>query len=151
MGSRRLAGGILRWVTRQGNQALVRQAVDALNQGDLAAFKACLHPDVEWEENDDAFPGLQGDYRGPAQVEKWAEQAARELWKDLHMEVQELTETNDGRVLLGILITARGTASGVETEQRAWQLFSFADDMIAKRQGPFWTREKALEVAGLSA
>jgi ketosteroid isomerase-like protein len=133
----------------QANQEVVREAVDATNRGDPDAFKACLHPEVEWEENDDAFPGLQGTYRGRAEVQKWAEQAAQELWKDLHMEVEELTETRDGRVLLGTLITAHGTTSGVKTEQRAWQLFSFTDGRIARRQGPFWTRDKALEAVGL--
>ena len=134
----------------QANKDVVREAVDATNRRDLDAFKACLHRDVEWEESADAFPGLRGTYRGRGEVEKWSERASQELWKDLHLEVEELTETSDGRILLGTLITARGTASGVKTEQRAWQIFWCADGMIIRRHGPFWTREEALEAAGLS-
>jgi ketosteroid isomerase-like protein len=133
----------------QENVEAVREAVDATNRRDLNAFSACLHPSVEWEENAEAFPGLRGIYRGRGEVQKWAEQATQEPWKDLHLEVEELTETSDGRVLLGTLITAHGTASGVKTELRAWQLFWFADGKIARRQGPFWTRDEALETAGL--
>jgi ketosteroid isomerase-like protein len=127
------------------SQDVVRAAVDALNRGELEAFAACLDAEVEWEETGEAFPGLAGTYRGPEEVRQWAEQAAVDLWNHLWMEVEELTETKDGRILLGILITARGGSSGIETEQRAWQLFSLRDGRIARRLGPFWTRDKAIE------
>jgi ketosteroid isomerase-like protein len=127
----------------------VRQALDALNRGDVRTFAACLHPAVEWEESADAFPGLKGIYHGREEVQKWAEQAVAEFWNDLHMEVEELTEASGGRVLLGILITAQGAASGVRTERRAWQVFWVVDGEIAKRHGPYWSRGQALETAGL--
>lgn len=122
----------------------VRSALDALNRRDTQGFTACLHPQVEWEENSAAFPGLAGVYRGTAEVGNWAKQAVEEFWSALHMEVEEVVEVDAGRVLLGISITARGAASGVPTERRAWQAFWIDDGQILKRTGPFWTRDPAL-------
>ena len=34
----------------QANMDVVREAVDAVNRRDPAAFTACLHPDVEWDD-----------------------------------------------------------------------------------------------------
>jgi ketosteroid isomerase-like protein len=134
----------------QQNVEVVLQGVDAANRRDPDAFMACLHPDVEWEESGDPFPGLRGIYRGRAEARKWFEEAVVELWERLHNEVEEITEASDDRVFLGILIRARGRASGVETELRAWQVFWLTDGKIARRQGPFWARNEALEAAGLS-
>ena len=131
------------------NAEIIRRAVAAMNRRDLDAFIACLHPDVEWEESTDAFPGLTGTYCGRARVRRWAEQAVLELWASLELEIEEITETGDGRVLLETLVTARGTASGVDTEIRAWQLFWFADERISRRRGPFWDRDVALEAVGV--
>jgi hypothetical protein len=37
----------------------------------------------------------------------------------------------------------------VETELRGWQVLLCADGKVARRQGPFWARDEALEAAGL--
>ncbi|HEX6116949.1 MAG TPA: nuclear transport factor 2 family protein [Solirubrobacterales bacterium] len=134
----------------QENVDIAREAVEAMNRRDTDAFVARLHPGVVWEETVDAFSGLKGNYRGPREVRRWAEQAVVELWSELKMEIEEITEMSDGGVLLGTRISARGTASGVDTETHAWQIFWFADERISRRQGPFWARDEALEAAGLS-
>ena len=134
----------------QENVEVVRMAVEALNRRDSDAFVGCLHPDVEWEETSDAFPGLSGSYRGPEEVRRWAEQAVVEYWAELTLEVEELTQTSDSGILLGMRISARGAASGVSTETHAWQVFWVTDGRIARREGPFWARTEALEAAGLS-
>ena len=127
----------------------VREALDALNRGDVPAFAECLHPAVEWEESADTFAGLKGAYHGREEVQRWAQQPVADFWSELSMEVEELTAASEGRVLLGILISARGAASGVDTERRAWQVFWVVDGQIAKRHDPYWSRDQALEAAGL--
>ena len=134
----------------QENAKTVRDAVEALNDRDIGAFVACLHPEVEWQETADAFPGLSGRYHGRGEVERWAEQAVVEFWAQLEMEIEEITETSDGGILLGMRISARGTSSGVDTETHAWQFFGFVDGRISRRLGPFWERDEALKAAGLS-
>ena len=72
-----------------------------------------------------------------------------ELWESLHVAVEEITEVPEDRVFFGFLLTARGRGSGAETELRGWQVLSFADGKLARREGPFWARDQALEAAGL--
>ena len=60
----------------------------------------------------------------------------------------EITETSDGRVFGGFTATARGRASGVETDLNFWTVFWFSDGKIVRRL-VFWTRDEALEAAGL--
>ena len=128
----------------------MRAAVEALNRRDTDAFAACLHPRVEWEETADAFPGLTGSYRGPREVRQWAEQAVVAFFSGVQMDIDEITETRDGGFLLGTRISARGVASGAETETYAWQVIWLTEERISRRQGPFWAREEALEAAGIS-
>jgi hypothetical protein len=71
-----------------------------------------------------------------------------ETWESIHVEVEEITEASDDRVLVGLLAKARGKGSGVPTELRLWQVFWFAEGLITRRQS-FWTRQEALEPAGL--
>ena len=71
-----------------------------------------------------------------------------ELWEGFDIEVEEITEASDHRVLIGIRGSARGKASGVETELRSWQVFTFVDGKAASRE-IFLNRDEALEAAGL--
>jgi ketosteroid isomerase-like protein len=131
----------------QENVEIARESSEAFNRREIDAFLASLHPDVEWDDTS-GFPGLQGVYRGRAGVRSWWE-AFFEAWESLHVEVEQTTEGSDGRVLLQMLVTGRGRASGVETELRAWILLWIVDGKITKRQ-VFLNRDEALEAAGLS-
>ena len=130
------------------NIEVVLKAVDAANRRDPDAFVACLHPEVEWEESGDVFPGLRGIHRGWAGVRKWFQEAVLELWENLHVEVEEITDVRDGCVFLELVLTTRGRASGVETQLRYWQVLWLAGGKITRRQ-VFWTRDEALEAAGI--
>ena len=125
------------------------RGVVATNRRDPDAFVAGLHYDVEWQESRDSFPGLSGIYRGRAEVRAWFEEAFGSLWESSHTQVEEIIEASGERVLLGFLRTARGRASGVETNLRGWNVFWFANGKIAKREGPFWDRAEALAAVGL--
>ena len=72
-----------------------------------------------------------------------------ELWESFDIEVEEITQASDSQVFIGIRGSARGKASGVETELRAWQVFTFVDGKAASRE-IFLNRDEALEAAGLS-
>jgi hypothetical protein len=52
---------------------------------------------------------------------------------------------SDDRLVGCVLMTARGRGSGVETELRMWQALWVADGRIARRRGPYSTRDEALE------
>jgi ketosteroid isomerase-like protein len=132
----------------QENVEVALEGVDAVNRRDPDGFVACLHPDVVWEESGDVLPGLRGVHRGRAEARRWFEEAILETWENLHLEVEEITEANDGRVFSEALVTARGRASGAETELRFWTVLWFADGKIARRQ-VFFTRDEALQATGV--
>jgi ketosteroid isomerase-like protein len=131
------------------NVDVVMGVVGATNRRDADAFLDWLHHDVEWKESRDSFPGLGGTYRGRAEVRAWFDEAFGPLWASSHMQVEEILEGSGERVVLGFLRTARGRASGVETNLRGWNVFWFAKGKIARREGPFRERAKALEAVGL--
>lgn len=132
----------------QENVEVVWEGVDAVNRRDPDAFIACVHPDVVWEVNIEALPGMRGIHRGRAEVRKWFEQSFLEVWESFHAEVEEITEASNGRVFMGMFVTARGRGSGIELGARGWQVCWFADGKVARRQ-VFVNRDEAFEAAGL--
>ncbi len=132
----------------QENVELLRQATDALNRRDVDAWLAFLSPDVVWE----ALPGVPGLgelYRGRAEVRAWIDQLFELAEGVVHTEIEQVTELTDGRVFLAVVLTARGRGSGVPFEMPAWSVIWFAEGLVTRRQ-VFWTRDEALEAAGLS-
>jgi ketosteroid isomerase-like protein len=133
----------------QQNIDAILGAVEAVNRRDADAFAAVVSPEVEWEKNPEMV-GLGGIYRGRAGVREWIEQLiGLETWESVQVEVGEITEASDDRVVVEMLAKARGRGSGALTELRLWQVFWFADGLIRRRQA-FWTRKEAVEATGLS-
>jgi ketosteroid isomerase-like protein len=131
------------------NIDVILKRVEAVNRRDADAFVAGVSPDVEWKTNPELVD-LEGIYRGRAGARKFFEQLfGLETWDSIHVEVEEITEASDDRVLVGMFAKARGRGSGVPTDLRLWQVFCFAEGLITRRQ-VFWTRPETLEAAGLS-
>jgi steroid delta-isomerase-like uncharacterized protein len=126
---------------------LARRIFDAFSRRDVDAFVALLGPDVVWEENPE-LPGLRDVYRGRAEVREWMA-AVLEVFENQKVEVVELTDLSDDRVFAETVLTARGQGSGVPVELRFWTVAWFAEGKVTRRQ-VFWTRDQALEAAGLS-
>jgi len=128
------------------NVEVLRELNDAANRLDLDAFLACLSPDVIWEENPQ-LPGLREVYRGRAEVREWMEEAL-EVAEGAHFELVEIKELSGEGVFAETVFTGRGKGSGLPGELHFWSVLWFAEGKIAKRQ-VYWTREEALEAAGL--
>jgi ketosteroid isomerase-like protein len=129
------------------NVELALRALDAFERRDVEAFVALVSPDVVWEENP-VLPGLRDLYRGRAEVREWMA-AVLEDFEDVQVEVVDVTALGDDRVFAETVLTARGKASGVPVDLRFWMVLWFAESKIRRRQ-VFWTRDQALEAAGLS-
>jgi ketosteroid isomerase-like protein len=129
------------------NVEIILRGVDAANRRDVEAFVADVSPDVEWEDSIFFTEGSRT-YRGIAELREWFNQVVIEPWASLRIEIEEITETSDDRVLFGMLLTARGKDSGVDTQQRAWSVQWFAGGKVTRRQ-VFLDRAEALEAAGL--
>jgi len=127
------------------NVELVREATDAFNRDDLDAWVACLGPDVVWESL--SVLGLREVYRGRGEAREWIEEIL-EPWKGAHTEIERITALSDGRVLVALVRTGRGRASGIPFAMHDWSVLWFAEGLITRRQ-VFRTRDEALEAAGL--
>jgi ketosteroid isomerase-like protein len=131
------------------NVELLREVTAAANRRDFDAFVALVSPDVVWESRGrSTFPGFRDVYRGQEEVREWVAQAL-EVIEDAQTEVEEIEDLGDDRLLVEIVRTGRGKGSGVPAELRDWWVVWFAEGLITRRQA-FWTRDEALEAAGLS-
>ena len=131
----------------QENVEVALRHVEALRRRDVDALIALVSPDVKWE---DAIFWTEPThvYGGEAALRAWF-QAVVEPWESIDAEVEEVTEAGDDRVLLGAVLTARGHASGAETQIRGWSVLRITNGKITRRQ-VFLDRDQALEAAGLS-
>ena len=128
------------------NVEVVRKLTDAFNRGDLDAWLGFLSPEVAWESL--PLVGFRDVYRGRSGAREWLEQLL-EVFEEAHLEIEEITALSDDRVLIGYTQTGRGRGSGLPGELRSWSIHWLAKGLIARRQ-VFWTRDEALEAAGLS-
>lgn len=127
--------------------ALARRAIEALNRRDYDALPAFLSPDVVWE----ALEGVSGIgelYRGRAEVREWIALMSENTEEGFRAEIEQMVDLGDDRVFIAVVLTARRKGSGLPFEYRTWQIVSFADGLITRRQ-VFWTRANALKTAGL--
>jgi ketosteroid isomerase-like protein len=131
----------------QENVELTLRAIDAWNRRDVDAFVALLSPDVVWEENPE-LPGLREVYRGRAEVRDWIKDFL-EAVESPQLELEETIELGDDRIFTEMVLTGRGRGSGVPVELRFWLVIWFVEGKIARRQVA-WTKDEALETAGLS-
>ena len=129
------------------NIEVVRKGIDALNRGDLDGWAACLSPDVVWESRS-GVPGLEDVYRGRGAAREWIEEL-NEVVVGLRIEIEQITALSDDRLLVAFVRTGRGRASSIPTQHQDWSILRFAEGQITRRQA-FWTKDEALEAAGLS-
>ncbi|MGA8804899.1 MAG: nuclear transport factor 2 family protein [Solirubrobacterales bacterium] len=127
------------------NVEIVRKSIDAVNRGDTDAWLGFLSPEVVWESL--PLPGFRDVYRGRAEAREWIELLLEVF--DFDLEIDELTALSDGRVLMAASARGRGRGSGLPVERPSWEVLWLADGLITRRQ-VFWTRDEALEAAGLS-
>jgi ketosteroid isomerase-like protein len=127
------------------NVEVVRKAIDAVNRGDTDAWLGFLSPEFTWESL--PLVGFREVYRGRPEAREFLEQLL-EVFEEVHIEIEEITALSDDRVLVGYTQIGRGRASGFPGELRSWNISWLAKGLITRRQ-VFWTRDAALEAAGL--
>ena len=132
----------------EGNIALARKVIDALNRRDFDAWLAFVSPNVVWEALE-GLVGMSDVYHGRAEVREWIERMSQDTEAGIQIAVEEMTDLGDGRVFIGLVLTAHRRGSGVPIEWRTWQIVSFTDGLITRRQ-VFWTRAEALRATALT-
>ena len=125
----------------QENVDATRRSIEAYRRGDYARASAHLAPDVVWTV------GQELPAHGPAAVRAMWERWDGE-WEQLETVIEEVIDAGD-KVLMAVRYRGRGRASGVEVNDRLFEVHTFRDNRCV-RKVDFQKRAEALEAAGLS-
>ena len=125
----------------EANVEFLRRGYDALQRGDIAAFKALardhLEDDFEFHQVWDGQV-LRG-YEGTVE---WLEDTS-ETWAEYSQSVEEIVELGE-QVLVVVRIEARGGGSGVPVAEELAVLWTFEGDRATEARS-FTSREEALD------
>ncbi len=128
------------------NVELVRLAVDAANHRDVGTLDAIWCEEAEFHSTFAASEGRV--FRGRQGIRDYFATLG-EVFDDLRVEIEEITEAGEDRLVVVVLVTGRGSGSGANVEQRNGQVWAFADGKVA-RVDSYMSRTEALEAVGLS-
>jgi ketosteroid isomerase-like protein len=128
----------------QENVQLFREAVDAFNRRDKAAFIALCDPEYEnlpprdWPES--------APIHGPEAIWNFFV-AVQEPWEESSFEVGELIDAGNDKVVARQHAWMRGRSSGAGVTWSLWHVVTYRD-CLAVRSEWFIERAEALEAAG---
>jgi len=131
----------------QENVAIVRDAAAAFNRGGLDAWLEYWTDDIDYRAVEGAL-----DDRGPmhgkdavrAHFQDWLD-----TFDDLKAEPLELIDAADEQVVTVLRFGGRAKLSGVEAALTFAVVHTLRDGKVARGR-EYWTRDEALEAAGLS-
>jgi uncharacterized protein len=130
------------------NVKTIRKAAAAFNRGELDAWIEYCTDDIDYRAVEGA-PDDHGPIHGKdalrAYVQDW-----QDTFDELTSEPVELIDAGEDNVIAVIRNSGRAKLSGVETDLTYAALYTFRDGKIARGR-EYWTRDEALEAAGLSA
>jgi ketosteroid isomerase-like protein len=130
----------------QENVELGRAALEAWNRGGLDGLAEFWHPDINWRAAEGALDDV-GLMEGPDALRDYYRQW-EETFEKVRMEVEELLDAGDEVVAL-VRSIGRMKDSDAEIDIRYAIVFTTRDGKIATGR-EYFTREEALEAAGLS-
>jgi ketosteroid isomerase-like protein len=102
------------------NVEILRDAYEALNDGDIERALAVLEPDAEWQEHSD-LPEADV-YRGRDTIRTFL-LGYLDSWEEFRQETEELIDSGE-RVAVLLRMAAKGKGSGIEVESRYAHLWT---------------------------
>ena len=131
----------------QENIEIVRDAVVAYNRGDLDAFL-----DEYWTDDIDyraveGAPDDHGPIHGKAEMRAYFQDWI-DTFDDMKVEPLEVVDPGGDQVIAVLRNSGRAKLSGVETNLTYAALYTIRDGKIVRGR-EYWTKEQALEAAGL--
>jgi ketosteroid isomerase-like protein len=134
------------WAMSEENVEVVRDAAAAFNRGDLDTWSEFWTDDIDYRAVEGAI-----DDRGPMHG-KAAVRAYVQDWLDnfdnFRSEAVELLDAGEDTVIAVVRISGLAKLSGIETDLTYAALYTIRDGKIARGR-EYWTRDQALEAAGL--
>jgi len=131
----------------QENVEVVRDAVVAYNRGDLDAFL-----DEYWTDDIDyraveGAPDDHGPIHGKAEMRAYM-QDWFDTFDDLKVEPLEVIDAGQDQAVAVVRFGGRAKLSGVEADLTFAVVYTLRDGKIARGR-EYWTRDQALQAAGL--
>jgi ketosteroid isomerase-like protein len=126
------------------NVEVVRKGFDAYQQGDWEGLVRDADPDIEVVQPPD-FPEARSYHGHPGLVEVlswWPSQ-----WENFHVELTEVLDANDDRVVWVTRQRGRGKGGGVEVVGEVAFVSTFRDGKTIRIE-MFQTRQEALATVG---
>jgi ketosteroid isomerase-like protein len=127
----------------QENVEIIRRHYALLAEQGVEATLGIIHPDFE-ATTPASLASEPDTYRGPEGILRWFA-AFGGAMEGVHLEGVEFTAIGD-KVLVETKLHARGRATGIETAQRAFLVWTLADGKVTKLE-TFAEREPAVEAA----
>ncbi len=104
----------------------LRTGIEAFNREDFDATLEFLHPDFEWHRGEVSIEG--GVIRGRENLRALM---TPDIFDRQVLTVDDIT-INDDKVLVETRFRARGRTSGIELENRSWQVWTVHDDLAVR-------------------
>ena len=129
----------------------VQRIYDAFARRDFAEISALINPEVEIVYDGVVLDAV-GTYRGLDGMGKLLNTILQSFDVDsFDVQVEELIEAPDGRVVAALHQRGVGRGSGAQVEIRIAQAWTIDDDGMATRWEIFRDREHALEAVGVQS
>ena len=128
------------------NIDVVKAVVAAFNSADFTDALEMLTEDVEFDWSRRMLDGEV--VRGREEVRRFL-QGVREIFDEIHIPAEELTDLGDGVVLLVGTARFKGRASGLDVEASAANLWTVRDGKVSRFRF-YQTKEDALADAATS-
>jgi ketosteroid isomerase-like protein len=128
------------------NVEIVRASAAAFNRGDLDAWLEYWTDDIDYRAVEGA-PDEHGPIHGRGALRVYA-QDWLDTFDHFRQEPVEQIDAGDDKVIAVFRVSGRAKLSGVETDLTYATLYTFRDGKI-ERGREYWTRDEALEAAGL--
>jgi ketosteroid isomerase-like protein len=122
------------------NVDVVKSVVAAFNSGDFPVAMELLTEDVEFDWSRRMLDGEV--VRGRDEVQRFL-QGVREIFEEIHIPAEELTDLGDGLVLLVGTARFKGRVSGLDVEASAANLWTVRDGKVSRFRF-YQTQEDAL-------
>jgi ketosteroid isomerase-like protein len=130
-------------VPTQGEQA-AQLFADAVTSGDVEAAVELCHPEIRF----DSVLGIGGRaYLGHEGIQQYFEDVAS-AWSEWMVEVEQVTEAADGRVVIVMTMHARGKGSGASLAERTGHIWTLRDGKLWHNE-PYREPDEALRTLGL--
>ena len=127
-------------------EVVARRFADAITRGDRDSALAVCHPEVEL----DSVLGISGRaYHGHDGINEYLDDVAS-AWEHWTVEVEQVVEAQDGRVVIVMTMHARGRGSGLTLTARTAHIWTLRDGRLLRNQ-LYREPEQALRDLGISA